>query len=69
MPGPGFLMSPTLPRGGPQINWVSTRLAASGASFNSVSFNFAREAGPRPAGSLIRSWLTEVGSRKAFSVG
>jgi len=44
-------MSPTLPRGGPQQRAFKTFFAVSGASDNFFKSNFARERGPRPAGS------------------
>ena len=68
-PGPGFLISPTLPRGGPQISLSKTFFAASGASSNFFNVNFAMEAGPRPAISLPNTSRTELGNLMPSSDG
>ena len=62
-------MSPTLPRGGPQISLSSTFFAAAGASSSFFKVNFAIDAGPKPAISLPKTSRTELGNRIPSSDG
>ena len=62
-------MSPTLPRGGPQMSLSNTFLAESGASSNFFKVSFAMLAGPSPAISLPNTSRTEFGNRIPSSDG
>ena len=60
-PTPGFLISATVPRGGPQTIASKAFFACAGASSNFFSESFAIDCGPRPAISLPRTSRSVVG--------